>query len=276
MLTCSILATSPPRASGAPSTGEARARAVVQAFSAGDPQGLERAARENYSAAALARRTPDQRAQSLKRVFGETGALEITGMKTEANTLVATTKAARGGVAVFTFLLGAAPEQRIENVSVQIQGGSGEQPTEDPYKPYAFLIGEWESTGGIRQSLRWGSQKTYIWYSVYMRPEGAAEEQLHQEGMMTFNGHDKSLDFLFVHPGTLSQEQGKVHVEADGTIVRETTAISGGGTLTYFRQTWRQTGPNAAITGLLRKKDDGTWEPTFPGADKLAMTRRPS
>jgi hypothetical protein len=177
VLACSILATSAARTSAATSAGEPRVRAVVGAFSAGDPQGLERAARENYSAAALARRTPEQRAQALKRVFGETGALEITEMKTEGDTIVAAAKAARGGLAVFTFTLGAKPEQRIENVSVQMQRGSGPQLTEDPYKPYAFPIGEWESTGGIRQSLRWGSQKTYIWYSVFMREEGSAQER---------------------------------------------------------------------------------------------------
>ena len=94
---------------------------------------------------------------------------------------------------------------------------------------------------------------------------------------MTFNGKGKDLDFLFVHePGTLNQEQGTVHVEEDGSIVRETTAISGDGTVTHFRQTWRQTGPNAAVTSLMRQKADGTWEPNFPGADKLEMTRRPS
>jgi hypothetical protein len=150
-------------------------------------------------------------------------------------------------------------------------------PAEDPYKPYAFLIGEWESSGGIHQTLRWGPEKSYIWYAVSLRAPGAEKEHLHQEGLMTFNGKDGDLDFLFVHePGSLNQEQGKVHVESDGSIVRETTAIAGDGSVSHFRQTWRQTGPNTAVTSLMRQKADGTWEPNFPGADKLEMTRRPS
>jgi len=147
---------------------------------------------------------------------------------------------------------------------------------EDPYAPFAFLIGEWDTPGGIRQSIRWGPQKSYLWYAVYVRPPGASGEELHQEGLMTFNGKDRDLDFLFVHdPGSLNQEQGKVHAEADGSIVRETTAIYADGSVSHFRQTWRSTGENTALTSLLREDADGRWVPNFPGAEKLEMTRRP-
>lgn len=145
----------------------------------------------------------------------------------------------------------------------------------DPYSPYAFLIGEWDTPGGIRQSLRWGPRKSYIWYAVYVRPPGAAEEELHQEGLMTFNGKEKDLDFLFVHdPGSFNQEQGKVHVDADGSIVRETTAIYADGTVTHFRQTWRRTGASTATTSLLRQDKGGAWVPNFPGSDRMEMTKR--
>jgi len=148
---------------------------------------------------------------------------------------------------------------------------------ESPYQPYAFLIGEWDTSGDIRQSFRWGPENSYIWYAVYVGGSASKEEHLHQEGLMTFNGKSKDLDFLFVHePGTLNEEQGKVHATADGSIVRETMAISGEGKVSHFRQTWRQTGPNTAVTSLLRQKADGSWEPNFPGSDKLEMTRRPS
>ena len=160
---------------------------------------------------------------------------------------------------------------------VETRGVSAPTHAEDPYAPFAFLIGEWDTPGGIRQSLRWGPRKSYIWYAVYMRAPGAAEEDLHQEGLMTFNGKEKDLDFLFVHdPGSFNQEQGKVHVEPDGSVVRETTAIYADGSITHFRQTWRQTGPDTAITSLLRQADDGTWVPNFPGADQMEMKRRPS
>lgn len=146
----------------------------------------------------------------------------------------------------------------------------------DPYAPYAFLIGEWDTPGGIRQSLRWGPRQSYIWYAVYVRPPGAAEEELHQEGLMTFNAKEKDLDFLFVHdPGSFNQEQGTVRVDADGSIVRETTAIYADGTVTHFRQTWRRTGANTAVTSLLRQAADGRWVANFPGSDRMEMTRRP-
>ena len=146
---------------------------------------------------------------------------------------------------------------------------------DDPYSPYAFLVGEWDTPGGIRQSIRWGPKKSYLWYAVYVRPPGATEEDLHQEGLMTWNAKEKDLDFLFVHdPGSLNQEQGKVHVEADGSIVRETTAIYADGTVTHFRQTWRRTGANSAITSLLRQNAEGAWVPNFPGSDRMEMTKR--
>jgi hypothetical protein len=94
--------------------------------------------------------------------------------------------------------------------------------------------------------------------------------------MMTWNAANKNLDFLFVHePGSLGQESGIVRVEADGAVVRETTLTGGDGTQDHFRQTWRRTGSDTALTSLLRRNADGTWAPNFPGSDKLVMTRRP-
>ena len=157
--------------------------------------------------------------------------------------------------------------------------------TDNPYAPYAFLIGEWDTTAenaaaapaGLRQSLRWGPANSYIWYAVTMRRPGQTQDHLHQEGMMTFNARSKTLDFLFVQePGSFAMENGTVHADADGSVVRETTAISGAGDATQFRQVFRQTGPNTAVTSLMRKRADGTWTPTFPGSDRLIMTRRSS
>ena len=155
--------------------------------------------------------------------------------------------------------------------------------TGNPYAPYAFLIGEWDTApqdaavAGIRQSLRWGPSNSYIWYAVTMRQPGQTKDHLHQEGMMTFNAQRKALDFLFVQePGSFAMEQGTVHVEADGSIVRETVAIDGNGTETQFRQIFRRTGANTAITSLMRKRADGSWTPTFPGSENLIMTRRTS
>jgi hypothetical protein len=149
------------------------------------------------------------------------------------------------------------------------------------YAPYAFLIGEWDTAvpgapPAFQQSFSWRAQGTYVWFAVHLSGNGGGQ-RLHQEGMMTWNAASKNLDFLFVHePGSRGQERGVVRVEADGTVVRETTLTDGDGALGYFRQTWRKTGPATAVTSLLRRNADGTWTANFPGSDKLVMTRRPS
>jgi hypothetical protein len=69
-------------------------------------------------------------------------------------------------------------------------------------------------------------------------------------------------------------EKGTLHAEPDGSLVRETTAVEGDGTINHFRQTFRRTGANTAVTTLMRQNADGTWAPNFAGADNLVMTRR--
>jgi hypothetical protein len=157
--------------------------------------------------------------------------------------------------------------------------GERSRQNEAAYASYAFLIGEWDTgvpgaSPAFRQSFMWGPGNAYIWFVVHTLESGGP--RLHQEGMMTWNAANKNLDFLFVHePGSLGQESGIVRVEADGAVVRETTLTGGDGTQNHFRQTWRRTGSDTAVTSLLRRKADGTWAPNFPGSDKLVMTRRP-
>jgi hypothetical protein len=104
---------------------------------------------------------------------------------------------------------------------------------------------------------------------------GQSTEQLHQDGMMIFNPATHTVEFLFVHePGSFGLEKGTLHVDADGSIVRETTAVEGDGTINIFRQVFRRTGANTAVTSLMRQNADGTWAPNFEGADNLVMTRR--
>jgi hypothetical protein len=266
------------------SVGESRARAIVGAFSSGRPEALEQAARANYSAAALARRTPEQRAAAVQQIFGGLGALQITNVVASGDTITITTRGANGGEGTFAFTLGAAPERRIETVGIQTQGiqNAAAQRTDNPYAPYTFLIGDWDTPtqeleGRIRQTFTWGPSNSYIDYAVHTRGSGQTTEQLHQDGMMIFNAAANTLEFLFVHePGSLGLEKGTLHAEADGSIVRETTAVESDGTINHFRQTWRRTGPNTAVTTLMRQNADGTWAPNFTGADNLVMTRRPA
>ncbi len=150
--------------------------------------------------------------------------------------------------------------------------------TASPYVPYEFLIGNWYSPlpGSnltIRQQFKWGPAKSYISYATYMAEPGKPEH-LHFEGIMVWNGKSKALDFLFaVEPPSGVEEKGTVKAEADGTIIRDVEMTDAKGAVSHFRQTFRSTGANSAVTSLLRQTDKG-WTATMPGSEELNMTRR--
>jgi hypothetical protein len=158
--------------------------------------------------------------------------------------------------------------------------GAAEAPhPADPYRPYEFLIGDWVSTpagGGamtIRQLFRWGPGRAYILATTFIR-QGAGPEKVHFEGLMVWNGASRNLDFLFaVEPGSGAQERGIVRVEADGSLVREVVLTGADGRTADFRQTFRSTGSESAVTALMRRTADG-WAPSFPGSERLEMSRR--
>jgi len=160
------------------------------------------------------------------------------------------------------------------------------------YAPYAFLIGEWDVKAEnddklvAVQKVRWGPNKSYMWYSVVLMSDG--HEEPHLEGMLMWNGVHKNLDMLFaidLNSGRI-QEQGTISVAPDGGLVREITAIyseglpkSGGqtvgpeGATGHFRQTYKQIGPDKIQTSVMRQTKTG-WVASFPGSDHLVMTRR--
>jgi hypothetical protein len=150
----------------------------------------------------------------------------------------------------------------------------------DPYAPYEFLIGEWDTAASgsgaavAVQRFRWGPGRGYIFYSTSTLDAGA-NERLHFEGIIVYNAASRSMDFLIaLEPGSLSQEQGTLQVEADGSITRNVTLIAANGTISRHRQTFRASGPNSAFTTLMRQTADGGWAPNFPGSDHLLMRRR--
>jgi hypothetical protein len=166
--------------------------------------------------------------------------------------------------------------------------------TPAPYIPYAFLIGEWDVgiAGGKTAAVsrfRWGPTKTYIWYSGALLVEGG--EQPSWEGLLVWNGVRKTLDFLLVlepASGNLVQEQGTMHVEHDGSVVRDITAFYSEGNVVppnwdtaagpegasaQFRHTFKLDGPERILSSVMRKTEAG-WIPSFPGSDHLVMTRR--
>ena len=145
----------------------------------------------------------------------------------------------------------------------------------DGYAPYEFLIGDWTSnTGGtvLRQSFSWGPNRSYIRYSTYLK-SSTAPEKMHFDGIMVWNGKSKLLDFVFaIEPGSGIQEKGTVSAQPDGSLIREVELTGKHGSVSHFRQTFRSTGPKAAVTSVMRRTEAG-WEPNFPGADRIEMLR---
>lgn len=164
---------------------------------------------------------------------------------------------------------------------------------ESVYAPYAFLVGEWQITPAGSQvpqavtRFRWGPGQSYLLLETSLIVDGKQEP--HFEGMLMWNGVHKNLDMLLALDlkGGRSQEQGVVFIESDGTVVRDITAYYSEGVRTMgstqpvgpegatakFRQTFKATGPDTILTTLMRQTEHG-WVATFPGSDRLLMTRR--
>lgn len=153
--------------------------------------------------------------------------------------------------------------------------------TESPYAPYETLIGEWDVGAPAAPStmvmrFRWGTNRSYIWYGANLvRKDG---EEPHFEGVLMWNGISKKLDMLLMLDVTTragAQESGTMSIEPDGTMVRDITATFADGRTEKFRQTFRRLSNDKVETAVLRKTLQG-WTPTFPGSDRLIMTRRPA
>ena len=177
------------------------------------------------------------------------------------------------------------------NYAASSEGGNSDVSATSVYAPYAFLIGEWDvkSEGEAPvavQRVRWGPNRSYIWYTVALISAG--REEPHLEGMLMWNGVHRNLDMLFaidLQSGR-SQEQGTISVLKDGSLVREITAVHSEGVPTTsgksvgpegatrrFRQTYKRIDSDKIETSLMRETDHG-WIPSFPGSDHLIMIRR--
>ena len=165
-------------------------------------------------------------------------------------------------------------------------------PSASPYAPYAFLVGQWDvapEAGGPPLGgalFRWGPKESYIWWTETIAAGG--REVPHFEGLLMWNGVQKNLDVLIALDleGGRVQEKGVLRVEPDGSLVRDIVAsysegvrpmgqpVAGpAGATARFRQIFRPDGPDRVKTQVLRESKDG-WVATFPGSDRLVMTRR--
>ncbi len=153
------------------------------------------------------------------------------------------------------------------------------------------MIGDWDVKSEIDgtpvavQRVRWGPNRSYIWYAMALLAN--KREEPHLEGMLVWNGVHKNLDMLFVMDLRFGQvqEQGTMSAEADGSLVRNITAVySAGvqamtgvvgpaGATAHFRQTYKRIEPDKIQTSAMRQTESG-WVATFPGSDHLLMVRR--
>jgi len=155
-------------------------------------------------------------------------------------------------------------------------------PAESPYAPYRFLIGEWDvapEAGGPAMGVarfRWGPNQSYIWLSMSLLSNGA--EAPHFEGLLVYNALNRNLDMLVcgdLEHG-LMQEKGTLSMLPDGSAVREITSSFASGeksATANFRQPYRPVSADRILTSAMRQTASG-WAPTFPGSDRLVMTRR--
>ena len=179
---------------------------------------------------------------------------------------------------------GAIPSSTAAN---QVHPGS-------PFAPYAFLVGEWDvkadddSPPAAIIRVQWGPNRSYIWYSSSLLIAGP--EEPHLAGMLVWNGVNNNLDMLFsmdLRSGRV-QEHGTMTADADGSVVRDITAVYGPrtnaiglppvgpqGATAHFHETYKKLDGNKILTSAMRETDHG-WVATFPGSDHLIMTRRSS
>ena len=147
------------------------------------------------------------------------------------------------------------------------------------YAPYRFLVGEWNvspADGGPAAGIvrfRWGPNESYLWLAVATLANG--REEPHLEGMLMWNGARKDLDMLVALDlnGGRAQEQGRLYVDRDGTVVREITLIDAKGASARFRQTFTRESERRVLTSVMRQQGEA-WVATFPGSDRLVMTPR--
>jgi hypothetical protein len=172
--------------------------------------------------------------------------------------------------------------------------GAHAAPNNELFRQFEILVGEWDvratDDGPVAAIIRvrWGPNHSYLWYASSLLFGGG--EEPHLEGILVWNAIHKNLDMLFsmdLRSGKV-QEQGTMSVEADGTIVREITAIYGEGAramgmppigpegaTAQFRETYKKASADKILTSAMRKTETG-WVATFPGSDHLVMTRRSS
>jgi CubicO group peptidase (beta-lactamase class C family) len=106
--------------------GEARARAIVGAFSTGNPTTYEAAAQANFTSELLARRTPQQRAEMVKSVHDGFGALAIETIDANPGGLTIVARGKGERKLRFAFAFDGTPDAKIKNLGIEMVGAGDE------------------------------------------------------------------------------------------------------------------------------------------------------
>lgn len=113
-------------ADGWQSAAEPRARGWVAAMNTGDPAAVETFIQQNFTPAALQRRTPQARAELNSRLQQQTGGLTVTNVEAsgtpERPELLVTADAKNGGSVRFRFGFESAAPYRVNGLGIE-QGG---------------------------------------------------------------------------------------------------------------------------------------------------------
>ena len=100
-----------------------RVEAFLAAINTGEAAAFEKAALENLSAEAYAKRSPLQRAQTVQRVASDFGRLQIISITVTGEGARAIVRGETGLNGAFAFTFDSAPEQRITGVNIEVGGG---------------------------------------------------------------------------------------------------------------------------------------------------------
>jgi len=120
---CAILALAGSAAAQNQPDLRARAEAVLHALSSGSADTYEAVAQANFSAAALARRTPEQRAVLVARIASAFGHFEVAEITDAPEGVRAAIRGESGAGAVVTFSFETAPDHRIAAVAFDLSSG---------------------------------------------------------------------------------------------------------------------------------------------------------
>ena len=190
----------------------------------------------------------------------------------------------------------AAPEHNTSSIDAANSDASVRERTTDPYAPLRFLIGTWESRYkgelAATQQFEFGIEDAAIYWSGDRYIGGQRRPSF--EGIAILNSVTNEYEYL-VSLGTAAGTAGDTILEKgrflpleDGSIRREIFVfypegtklpptgqrLAGpGGYVREYRQWFSSIDENTIETKIVYLNEQGDWVPSFPGSERLVLTR---